>query len=252
MKSLERKVSMKVSITILLLSFSVLTGCKMTDNEVSEITELKVGEVEYKVVFEAIWSKETHPSKAPHSFPSNPHFSPLIGAVHNSSKEYWDTGELASEGMKLMAETGKTSKLIEEINASIEAKTSKKIVKGVRIDSPSSTSVKFVANKVYSQLTLVTMLAPSPDWFTGIHGYNLLDESGNWIESKEIPVRVYDSGTDSGVDFGSKNSVTSPPVVISVLTEGSFSGIIPSGPLKGKERTFVGIYKLEKTAEYGK
>ncbi len=56
----------------------------------------------YRVQFEATWSSQTHPI----NFPAAPHFSGLIGAIHDGSVVYWTPGMTASPGIELMAETG--------------------------------------------------------------------------------------------------------------------------------------------------
>ncbi len=64
-------------------------------------------EARYRVTFRATWSQATHPDR----FPSNPHFSPLVGATHNASVRFWEAGSIASEGIEPMAELGATSPL---------------------------------------------------------------------------------------------------------------------------------------------
>ena len=47
--------------------------------------------VNYTVEFESTWSANTHPT----DFPSNPHFSGLVGGTHDNSVTFWETGQLA-------------------------------------------------------------------------------------------------------------------------------------------------------------
>ena len=53
------------------------------------------------------------------------------------------------------------------------------------------------------------MLAPSPDWFVGVHGLNLLDQ-GAWLEEVVVDLFVYDAGTDSGSSYTAANEDTQP------------------------------------------
>ena len=62
------------------------------------------------------------------------------------------------------------------------------------------------------------MLAPSPDWFTGLHDVELMPK-GEWIDEIVIQAFTYDSGTDSGVTYSSRNQVTSPPTPIARVQE---------------------------------
>ncbi len=64
------------------------------------------------------------------NFPSNPHFSPLIGATHNSKTSIWMPGEISSAGMEVMAETGATGTLTTEINKLINSGGAKTLVAG--------------------------------------------------------------------------------------------------------------------------
>lgn len=75
------------------------------------------------------------------------------------------------------------------------------------------------------------MIAPSPDWFVGVHDFDLCNEtSGRWLNSRARDLPLYDSGTDSGARFTSDDNITSPPVKIHLLTnntEGSLKGDTP-------------------------
>ena len=55
----------------------------------------------------------------------------------------------------------------------------------------------------YSLVSLVTMIAPSPDWFTGIMQMDLCDSStGMWRDSWNVTMlHPWDAGTDDGNTF---------------------------------------------------
>jgi len=160
----------------------------------------------YQVVFNATWSATTHPT----DFPPGPHFSPLIGAVHNDSVSFWASGEIASAGMEQMAETGGTSILTREIRAHIPG-NALSVINGRGIGSPASTTIEGVHVSLdYPLITLVTMIAPSPDWFVGVAGQSLQDEFGQWVDELEVVLYPYDSGTDDGPSYRSPNADSSP------------------------------------------
>lgn len=160
----------------------------------------------YRVVFNATWSATTHPT----DFPPGPHFSPLIGAVHNDSVSFWTSGEIASAGMEQMAETGGTSILTREIRAHIPGHALS-VVNGRGIGSPASTTINSVRVSLdYPRITLVTMIAPSPDWFVGVAGRSMQDEFGQWVDELEVVLYPYDSGTDDGPSYRSPNADSSP------------------------------------------
>jgi hypothetical protein len=174
---------------------------------------------EYVVRFDATWSAATHPL----NFPPNPHFSGLIGGTHSDQVAFWNVGELASPGIKNMAETGSKSPLDDEVQAAINAGTARAIISGGGIaSSPGSVSETFTIEDAHPLVTLVSMLAPSPDWFVGVSGLSLR-EGGEWVESKVVELAVFDAGTDSGTDYRSPNNPTIPPVTIFEKTDGPFA-----------------------------
>lgn len=168
---------------------------------------------QYTLEFESTWSETTHPD----DFPPNPHFSGLIGATHNSGTTLWVPGELASDGIESMAETGGKAALESEVNSMIGAGTAFQIISGGGIGlSPGSVSVQFEANTDFPLVSVVSMIAPSPDWFVGVNGLSLRDND-EWVESQEILLYTYDSGTDSGMTYTSPDMDTQPPENIALI-----------------------------------
>jgi hypothetical protein len=167
----------------------------------------------YQVTFDAVWSEQTHPD----DFPSNPHFSGLIGATHNENVTFWDVGELASPGIKNMAETGAKQPLDSEIQAAIDDGTAFKLLSGEGINpSPGSVSLVFKVRERHPLVTLVSMIAPSPDWFIGIDSLNLF-ENGTFVDEKTVVLYAFDAGTDSGTTYTSPDLPTDPPEPIFLI-----------------------------------
>ena len=207
-----------VSIAVLLLC----AACAMGDMET---------EARYRVTFNATWSAETHPT----NFPSGPHFSGLVGATHHGDVRLWETGEIASEGIELMAETGGQTELLHEIDHLVEdGEAYGKISGNVLSTSPSMVSLEFDAVSTHPFVTLVSMVAPSPDWFVGVSALPLM-EDGVWRERIEVNLRVYDAGTDDGSVYTAANADTDPAAPITALTE-SEAGFTDGEPFAG---TFV-------------
>ncbi len=178
------------------------------------------GDAEYEVTFESTWSAATHP----YNFPSNPHFSGLIGATHDSTVSFWAEGELAPVGIKNVAEKGSKNPFNNEIDAALAAQTAFNKLSGGGIGtSPGSVSLTFQVSNEYPLVTLVSMIAPSPDWFVGVSGLSLY-ENGEWVSEKVVELYLYDAGTDSGVNFTSRDVVTTPPVVIARIDESVLPG----------------------------
>jgi hypothetical protein len=155
----------------------------------------------YRVTFVATWSSATHPS----GFPAGGHFSPLVGATHDKSIRFWRNGGYANQGIESMAETGNPFPLIELVEERIAQGLADRYLLGAGIGSPGATSIEFTATRDFSRLTLVSMVAPSPDWFVGVSRFRLL-RKGEWIDSDDVELRVWDAGSDSGATFQAANS----------------------------------------------
>jgi len=163
----------------------------------------------YRVTFTSIWSQATHPSD---SFPSNAHFSPLTGAIHNDQVTFWQSGQISSAGIELMAETGAIGTLRTEINEAIANQTTQEILTGSGLGSDIGeiTISPFTMTKTFPLVTLVSMIAPSPDWFIGVSGESLLDDDGAWVVTKTITLYPYDAGTEDGDSYTLSNPATNP------------------------------------------
>lgn len=168
----------------------------------------------YRLSFNAEWSSLNHPT----NFPTNAHFSGLAGAVHNSEFALWGPGISATPGIKLMAETGDASILLEEVGAGLTAASVAQEIAGGGIPlSPDSVSVEFEVTTDHPLITVTTMVAPSPDWFVGVHDLPLFDGT-SFVESLTVDMVVYDAGTDSGTSFVSPDIATTPAQTIRRLT----------------------------------
>ena len=150
-------------------------------------------EVEYRVTFKGMWNLQSTPG----GVVGGAHFTKLIGAVHNSSVSYWQSGGMATAGVENVAELGATSTLRSEINASGNNKLS------VIQESPGSgpeglNTFGIAVTSDYPLVTLLSMIGPSPDWFVGISGLSLLDGNGNWRAERVVNLYPYDAGDRRG------------------------------------------------------
>ena len=53
----------------------------------------------------------------------------------------------------------------------------------------------------HPRVTLLTMVAPSPDWFVGVSGLLLLNSEGRWLRSHDVDLYPWDAGTEDGDEF---------------------------------------------------
>jgi len=162
------------------------------------------GVAQYRVTLQTNWNVSGVP---------NPHWSPLIGGTHLDTKSFWSEGEIATNGIEVMAETGGTAALRSEVQSAVSAGTANQVLQGSPIQAASGqTSLVFSTNNEFSSVTLVSMMAPSPDWFVGVDGISLCG-NGQWVEGS-VNMVLFDSGTDNGVSNTSGDSNTSPAAPI--------------------------------------
>lgn len=197
------------NLIILLIIGVLLSSCNKDDEN-----ELPEG-IQYTVTFTMNWNSTDFPL----DYPSNDHFSPLIGWSHNVNSTFFQLGTMASAGIKNMAETGNTSPLSEEIDSKISNGEGYFNILGSGLDSGTGEiSVDIVVNESNPAVTLSTMVAPSPDWYVAVVNVNLL-EDGSFVNEKVIDAHVYDAGTDDGVTYLSENMPTNPPAPISLFVD---------------------------------
>ena len=109
------------------------------------ITSVAPATARYRVTYQAAWTGSSHPV----DFPSNAHFSRLVGGTHNASVRFWVDGAAASTGIKDMAERGRTTPLDQEVATAIGAGSAQHVMLGDAIDnSPGSATLDFDISQV--------------------------------------------------------------------------------------------------------
>jgi hypothetical protein len=167
----------------------------------------------YSVAFESTWRPETHPD----DFPPDAHYSRLVGGTHSSRARFWAAGAPASAGIQAMAERGRTTPLDTEVQAAIAAGTARGLILGDALDgSPGVATAEFEIGRDHPLVTLVTMVAPSPDWFVGVDSLSLV-EGGDWVAERRVTLHPWDAGTDSGPSYRSPDQETQPRGTIQAL-----------------------------------
>lgn len=170
----------------------------------------------YKIEFISNWSSTTHPIDYP---TGSAHWSSLIGTTHKNASAFLQLGLLASDGVEQVAETGGTTIITQEITLLIAAGLAFEVINGSGLASGLGTitvnDVGVDAN--FPHITLITMIAPSPDWVAQINNLKLTDSDNNWLPSISMGVYATDVGTDNGTTYTSANSDTNPAEFISSL-----------------------------------
>lgn len=174
----------------------------------------------YTVTFTSIWNATDHTS-----VPGSAHWSRLVGATHNTTNQFLQLGANATTGIKNVAEFGSNTVFNNEVNTAIANSLADQYINGPSLGTATGdmTISNLQVSEDFPLLTLISMIAPSPDWVVAINSYNLFD-GGNWVTSATIDMFAYDAGTDSGSDYGSGNVVTSPFQPISMINGAPING----------------------------
>ncbi|MEM7087249.1 MAG: spondin domain-containing protein [Bacteroidota bacterium] len=194
-------------IFLLLLSFSLFS-----------VHSYGQSEAIYSVNFTSNWTQAAHPHPSG-NLPGNAHWSKLVGATHNSDVVFLEMGGIATQGVENIAETGNNTVFYAEVDAAISNNNAHVLIDG---DGLATGEGQININEIsatedYPLMTLLSMIAPSPDWMIAVNSVSLLDGNGDWIDEISIDLYPYDAGTDSGVDYTSGDSDTDPQEPISSL-----------------------------------
>jgi len=200
-------------LSIFVASIFILSACS-EDSSPSTDRDAN-SEASYKVTFNTNWNDTDFPT----NFPGGAHFSGLIGGTHNDQVKFWEVGQIASDGIESMAETGAQSTLASEVEAAKTDGKAQFVLSGAGATAVDSVELEFDINQAYPLVTLASMVAPSPDWFVGVRDLSLFDNNaGDWHQTVTVQLAVYDAGSDSGAVFISGNADTQPPEIIMLLT----------------------------------
>lgn len=192
-----------------------LAACKkadeMGDNAAMASNEMMGADsASYRIVFHSRWTRASHAFEYPSSNPvSGPHFSGIIGASHNDSYRLFADGTMPTPGLEALSEMGRHSPLDAEIRSAITAGTAGMLFEtgGLRDFSDSLVATVRV-DAAHPMVSFATMIAPSPDWFTGATVN--LRENGAWVASRELQLDAWDSGGDDGTTYKADDRDTNP------------------------------------------
>ena len=169
----------------------------------------------YSISVTTIWNAASHTS-----VPTNSHWSPLVGATHKNPNDVLQFNAIAplTNGIKDIAEIGNSTNFQNEVNTLInDGKANQYLEQNFSpfAGNNSNASISNISvSEAFPYITLVSMVAPSPDWFIAVNSELL--RSGNnsvnngWKDTYTLDVYAYDAGTDDGIDYTSPNSVSSP------------------------------------------
>lgn len=161
---------------------------------------------QYTVQINATWTAQNHPL----DYPGNAHLSGLVGATHDARFHIFEDGGTATGGLEALSERGAHSPLDREIRSAIDAGKAGALFESDPLFSfPGTLSATFTADTAHPNVSVVAMVAPSPDWFTGVSSVPLHTAKG-WVDSVTLPLWVWDAGTDFGTTYQADDDDAQP------------------------------------------
>jgi hypothetical protein len=194
-----------------LLAVQILASCSKTTMETNTPTIIPpLPDASYTMQVTTYWS--------PPAFvvPAGVHITAITGMVHTPDTMLWKPGLRATSGLEDVAEIGAPAKMNIEIDTVIAAQ---KASERFNITPPAingSVQKNLTLTQKFSEVSFASMIAPSPDWFLGIHNFSLISNN-EWIKDTLVNIYVYDAGTEDGDVFGYSNPPTTPQQNVNLL-----------------------------------
>ena len=89
------------------------------------------------------------------------------------------------------------------------------------LKSVDETSIYIMVKEQYSRVSLISMFAPSPDWFVGVDSHDLCGSDGKWKDISPMDLLPWDAGTENGKEFASTDIATTPQDFIKIIDQNS-------------------------------
>jgi hypothetical protein len=177
----------------------------------ADMAMAQAGPATYRVELTPLWTKANFPFEYPDtSLIHKPHFSGLIGTAHNPNYHIFAEGQMPTPGLERLSEMGKHDPLDAEINSAIAAGNALALSESDPLKDFSKTAMTEVkVDDTHPMVSIVAMIAPSPDWFAGVSDVNLM-ENGAWVATRTVDVSAWDSGGDDGTTYLADDVDTNP------------------------------------------
>lgn len=180
----------------------------------------------YNISITTIWNSEKHTS-----VPAGAHWSPLVGATHKNINDIVNLNEPSplTDGLKDVAERGVNTNFNNEINTVISAGNADQyLIKSFSSGAIATATINNISvSEDFPLVTLISMVAPSPDWFIAVTNENLrsgLLALNGWKDTYTIDVFAYDAGTDDGTNYNAANSANTPRTNIFKINNAPING----------------------------
>lgn len=156
--------------------------------------------------------------RIPGTLPEGVHFAPPIALVaHARDAAPFALGQVASDGLKVLAEAGASDRFLAEAEAASSEVIAASFAELLLIFLSPDPSIEMRLERPC--LSYAQMIAPTPDWFIGFSNICVTDEEGRWLDEIEAELLAYDAGTADGEDFAYKaeGEDTEPRTPVSLL-----------------------------------
>jgi len=200
----------------------------------------------YKIRLETFWSEERFPKQYPQWRPPA-QWSKTVGFTHPAEFQLFQEGSEVGEGVRHFVERADSDTL--EREAASWTFLDSVLVPPIGQGVGEAETLLFLDGN-HSQVSVVTKIVPSPDWFVGLSSVELC-HNGGFIKSHVEEAFPLDAGTDNGFTFTSPNWETEPRGEVFQITNrfpnhpaGSFNyPHLPNLPS-------LALFTLEKQREY--
>lgn len=209
--------------------FIIIVGFISCKKQEVKTPEPVLAYVSYKVILTTKWTAPDF------TVPPLAHLTTLVGMVHAKDTFLWSDRQ-ASVGLEFVAEVGSTPRLMRELDTMIVKQ--KALYQFAVLPPVINGSVEFPLTFTpgFPAISFASMIAPSPDWFTGINNYSLL-QNNQWVEDITIELILYDAGSEEGDIFGYNNPPSIPLQNVSVLSAANATVLANGNPVLGKIAT---------------
>ena len=154
--------------------------------------------------------------RIPGSLPDGVDFAPPLAMVaHAPGEAPWAPGETASDGLKLLAETGDSSALLAEAEAAGATVVFASLAQMLALFFTPDPSIEVELERPC--FSYAQMIAPSSDWFGGFSDVCATGADGRWMDEVSAEMLMYDAGTATGEEFEFKTADTEPREPVALL-----------------------------------
>jgi hypothetical protein len=142
----------------------------------------------------------------------------VAGMAHKPGSHLFEEGNQATPGIEAMAEDGINTALQAEVETLVGTGTALGYLAGPGLVTGfSEVTFEITVTAEFPLVTLVSMIAPSPDWFVAVENIELF-KNGVFEDNLTADAIAYDSGTDGGDTYQSADEDTDPAANISRIT----------------------------------